>query len=161
MYTYSMTAITSQPVLSVVEARSKLGQLIKQLADESTTPIYIGSHRKPQAVLLAVGRTPEVEESISQIRLNKVLSFSNFILDLARLLDIKSVGVFGSTVRGEARFDSDLDIAIEPGDKTSLLDVVKFQELLEKLLSLEVHVNTFNPNSRVGEQIAKEIQWLK
>ena len=50
--------------------------------------------------------------------------------------------VFGSVVRGEDTEQSDLDILIDPGTDTSLMDVASIQVALERLLGVTVDVLT-------------------
>jgi uncharacterized protein len=67
----------------------------------------------------------------------------------ARAETLKARGIaaaylFGSTVRGEQRPDSDLDIFIDitPGRKFSLIDLCGVQNLLERELGVEVDLLT-------------------
>jgi hypothetical protein len=50
--------------------------------------------------------------------------------------------VFGSVARGEDREDSDLDILVDPAPRTSLLDVVHVQRLIEALVQVKVDLLT-------------------
>jgi predicted nucleotidyltransferase len=50
--------------------------------------------------------------------------------------------VFGSTVRGEDRDDSDLDLLVDPTAETPLLDIARIQSRLQKLLGVSVDVLT-------------------
>lgn len=52
----------------------------------------------------------------------------------------RNVRVFGSTVRGEANHDSDLDLLVEFEPRRSLLDQVALVFELEKLLGCKVDV---------------------
>jgi predicted nucleotidyltransferase len=64
------------------------------------------------------------------------------ILRIAADLGANNVRVFGSTVRGEARPDSDLDllVTLEPG--RSLLDLVELTDSLGAVLGRKVDVVT-------------------
>jgi uncharacterized protein len=55
-----------------------------------------------------------------------------------------SLYLFGSTVRGEAAHDSDLDLFVDydPAKKFSLVDLVDIKLLLEQELGIEVDVTT-------------------
>ena len=55
-----------------------------------------------------------------------------------------SACLFGSTIRDEARPDSDLDIFIDiaPGHRFSLFDLLKIQHFLEDELGREVDLTT-------------------
>ena len=50
--------------------------------------------------------------------------------------------VFGSVVRGEDNEESDLDILVDPGPRTSLMTMVHEQELLEKATGVKVDLRT-------------------
>ena len=50
--------------------------------------------------------------------------------------------VFGSVVRGEDNDESDLDILVDPGPKTSLMDMVRVQEELAKATGVRVDLRT-------------------
>jgi len=64
------------------------------------------------------------------------------ILRLAYQHGAKHVRVFGSTARGEARPDSDLDLLVEMEPNRSLLDHIALQQDLEDLLGVPVDVVT-------------------
>jgi predicted nucleotidyltransferase len=55
-----------------------------------------------------------------------------------------SLYLFGSTVRGDAAHDSDLDLFVDydPAKKFSLVDLVDIKLLLEQELGIEVDVTT-------------------
>ena len=50
--------------------------------------------------------------------------------------------VFGSVVRGEDTEGSDLDLLVDPGPRTSLLDMVRVQDALEKATGVRVDLRT-------------------
>lgn len=56
-----------------------------------------------------------------------------------------NVRVFGSAIHGTDREGSDLDLLVEPTDKTTLLDLAAISVELKQLLGIEVDVLT--PNS--------------
>jgi predicted nucleotidyltransferase len=54
----------------------------------------------------------------------------------------RSVRIFGSRSRGDARPDSDLDLLISPGPRMSLFDMIGLEHDLEDLLGIEVDVGS-------------------
>ena len=64
------------------------------------------------------------------------------ILQIASAQGARNVRVFGSTVRGEARPDSDLDLLVDMEPGRSLLDLVGLGQALEDLLGCKVDVLT-------------------
>jgi len=64
------------------------------------------------------------------------------ILGIAQRYGAKNVRVFGSRARGDARPNSDFDILVTVGERTSLLDIIAIKQDLEDLLSSTVHVVT-------------------
>jgi predicted nucleotidyltransferase len=62
------------------------------------------------------------------------------VLGLAARHGAKTVRVFGSAARGEARPDSDIDFLVEMEEGRSLLDLVALGQDLEELLGRKVEV---------------------
>ena len=50
--------------------------------------------------------------------------------------------VFGSVLRGEDKEGSDLDLLVDPTPDTSLMDIARIQNRLQKLLGVSVDVLT-------------------
>ena len=72
-------------------------------------------------------------------------SMDDILATLRRHLDefrtqyaVRSLGVFGSYVRGEASVDSDLDLLVEYDEPPSLFQFVRFQRWLSDLLGIPV-----------------------
>ena len=64
------------------------------------------------------------------------------ILELAARYGARNVRVFGSTVRGEAGPQSDIDLLIDIEPGRTLLDVIAFEQDVEDLLGCSVEVLT-------------------
>jgi len=62
--------------------------------------------------------------------------------DELRQFGVKSIDVFGSVVRGEARSDSDIDILVEFDFPVGLLTFFRLQHHLEDLLGRRVDLAT-------------------
>ncbi|WP_374631663.1 nucleotidyltransferase family protein [Ferrovibrio sp.] len=78
--------------------------------------------------------------------------------ELKRRYPIRSLGVFGSYVRGEQRPDSDLDILIEPGDGMTLVDFVGLRDELSDALGLTVELaNKRSLKPRIRKRILAEV----
>jgi len=74
---------------------------------------------------------------------------------------IRSLGVFGSFVRGEQRPDSDLDILVEFGDEAGLFEVAGLQIELSEALGLKVDIANRNAlKPRIGRRILAEVRML-
>lgn len=67
----------------------------------------------------------------------------NRIAPVLRKHGVRRAGIFGSTARGEARPESDLDLLVEFEEGRSLLDLVDLRLVLEDLLGREADVVTY------------------
>lgn len=79
-----------------------------------------------------------------------------------RQYGVNAVGLFGSTVRGENRKDSDIDILIDFAiDKETYFNYLAVCALLEQLFeNHQVDIFTRNGLSRhIGPTILKEVEW--
>lgn len=77
-------------------------------------------------------------------------------------LGVESIGLFGSTVRGDDRPESDLDVLVKfrPGQKT-LDGFMELSELLEKQFECEVDLMTPESLSRhFGPRILAETEYV-
>ncbi len=72
---------------------------------------------------------------------------------------VRSLGVFGSYVRGEAKKSSDLDLLVDLGDsRISLLKFIELENYLSDLLGIKVDLverKTLKPT--IGEYILAEV----
>ena len=74
--------------------------------------------------------------------LERLRSHRRKILELATHHGARNVRVFGSTVRGEAGPDSDLDLLVDVEPGRTLLDVIALEQDLEELLGCAVEILT-------------------
>lgn len=80
---------------------------------------------------------------------------------LFRRYPIRSMGVFGSFVRGEQREDSDLDVLVEFGDEAGLFEYAGLQIELSDALGMKVDVaNMAALKPRIGRRIMAEVRML-
>jgi len=76
---------------------------------------------------------------------------------------VTEIGVFGSYVRGEQKYSSDLDILVTLTDppRISLLGLVNLQHYLSDLLGVKVDVALKdNLKKRIGRRILQEVESL-
>jgi predicted nucleotidyltransferase len=66
----------------------------------------------------------------------------NRIRQIALNHRVRDVRVFGSAIRGDDADGSDLDLLVQPTDKTTLLDIGAIRQELRALLGMEVDVLT-------------------
>ncbi len=79
--------------------------------------------------------------------------------ELREKYKVRSLGVFGSYVRGEQRKRSDLDVLVELGDDTlSLLKFIELEHYLSDLVGIKVDlVEKSELKPRIGEHILAEV----
>ena len=78
--------------------------------------------------------------------------------ELRQKYNVKSLGVFGSFVRGEQQDDSDLDVLVEFFDPPSLVKFVQLEEQLHQLAGIQVDLvmaSALKPN--IGKRIMREV----
>jgi predicted nucleotidyltransferase len=81
--------------------------------------------------------------------------------DLRRRYHIREMGVFGSYVRGEQREDSDLDVLVDLGEGTTLIDYAGLQLELSDALGVRVDLaNKKTLKPRIGLRILSEVRTL-
>ncbi|CUS03025.2 conserved protein of unknown function [Candidatus Promineifilum breve] len=91
-----------------------------------------------------------LEDLIDTIRVEKAA--------LADQYAIRSLGVFGSFVRGEAAAESDLDLLVEFSTPPTLFEFVRLQNELSDRLGLKVDLvmkSALKPT--IGKQILEEV----
>ncbi|MBS7653102.1 MAG: nucleotidyltransferase family protein [Candidatus Bathyarchaeia archaeon] len=79
---------------------------------------------------------------------------------LREKFEVKSIGIFGSYVRGQQKKGSDLDILVEfeDSDKLSLLDFIRLENYLSEELGIKVDLVEKNTlKKRIGKKILEEV----
>ena len=74
---------------------------------------------------------------------------------------VKSIGIFGSYVRGEQRKDSDLDVLVEFEKSIDFFDFLELEEYLSNLLEVKVDLvlrKTLKPG--IAEKALKEVIYV-
>ncbi len=78
--------------------------------------------------------------------------------ELEQRYHVKSLGVFGSWIRGEQRKGSDLDLLVEFDEPPGLFGFVELEEHLSSLLGVKVDLVTKNAlKPRIGRRILEEV----
>ena len=81
--------------------------------------------------------------------------------ELKERYGVKSLGIFGSYVRGEAQEGSDLDVLVEFSRTLSLLEFVAVKRHLSELLGIDVDLVMGDAlRRRIGKRIMAEVVQL-
>jgi predicted nucleotidyltransferase len=94
-----------------------------------------------RAAGVRLGAVPITTSPSSGIR-TLIRKHRDQILDIAARHGATNVRIFGSVARGDSRRGSDLDLLVEMGPRTSLLDQVRLRRALNELLPVDVDVVT-------------------
>jgi predicted nucleotidyltransferase len=146
-------APTSAEVVPVAEARAALSSVLRDFRDRGpdAAPVVIGSHRRPEAVLVpyerfvasqaASERVPPAKRQRKAVHLLEELRRRRALIErLARANRIASVQVFGSVARGNETPSSDIDLLVEPQDDASHFDLAQFELDMASLFERPVDV---------------------
>ena len=88
---------------------------------------------------------------------NKIEALKKRIIPFLKENDVKKAGIFGSFARGEDKKNSDIDILIEFNHVKSLLDVVRLEFLLSRILKRKIDLLTYKGiHPLLKERILKE-----
>lgn len=98
-------------------------------------------------------------------RRRNVLSFKRrlkrHLPELQTRFDVKTLGVFGSYVRGQAKARSDLDILVEYEIAPSFFTFIELEEYLTQLLGVKVDLvlkSALKP--AIGRRILSEVEMI-
>ena len=78
--------------------------------------------------------------------------------ELHKQFSVKSLGIFGSYVRGQQREDSDLDVLVNFEETPSLLKFISLEERLSELTGLQIDLvmeDGLKPN--IGKRVLQEV----
>lgn len=135
----------STEVMTVAETRDRLSGILRTFRADalSAEPVLLGSHRKPEAVIIPFARFVEGEADVGAAHeptIEKLHRLRGLIGRLAQVSNIEAVSVFGSVARGEDTADSDIDLLVDPTENASLFDFARFELDMEALLERPVDV---------------------
>lgn len=83
------------------------------------------------------------------------------VLQIAARLGARNVRVFGSVLHGEDTEDSDVDLLVDVPRGTTLLDMVRLQNAIEKELGVSVDVLTaLDLPAKFRDQVIQEARPL-
>ena len=74
--------------------------------------------------------------------MSAILFDMNALINICRENDVAKLGVFGSTARGEADDDSDVDLLVEFSKRKSLLALVSLERKMSAALGRKVDLLT-------------------
>ena len=131
-------------IVSVADARRDLSKTLRRFRlDPNAAPIVLGSHRKPEAVLVSydqfiAGLIPVARP----VTMADVREKAALLHKVAELANVRDLAVFGSVARGEQQLGSNVDLLVTAGPGVSHFDIVDFEADLEELLGTRVDVLT-------------------
>ena len=127
-------------VLGIAEARASLSSIVDRLASDRVGRVVIGSHRKPEAMIVPYDDAPPPAPVVPL--LETVRARADLIKRIALTSKIVEVSVFGSVARGEELSSSDIDFMVDTQDGASLWDLAQFEIDMELLFNRPVDVVT-------------------
>lgn len=126
-------------VIPVAEARAGLSRVLASFRSGDTSePVVLGSHRRPEAVLLPIERYQRLLDVDLSVSLERLRTLRPLIERLAAVSRISEVKVFGSVARGEQVAGSDVDLLIVPMPGATLFDIAQFELDMEAVLGVPV-----------------------
>lgn len=127
-------------ILGIAEARAALPSIVDLAVSEPNTRVVIGSHRKPEAMI--VPYSADLPRPSQPSVLDQVLSKSRLVKRLAALSHLGSVSVFGSVARGDDSPESDIDFLVEVLPGATMFDIAAFEIDMEMLFDRKVDAIT-------------------
>lgn len=129
-------------VTTVADARRSLSEILRRYrANPHGEPVVIGSHRRPEAVIVPFAlHEAATTTTASASALDELHRRRELIRRIATLNRLGDVAVFGSVARGEETSASDLDLLVTPSAEASLFDLAQFEIDMEQLSGRPVDV---------------------
>ena len=89
--------------------------------------------------------------------MKKIKQISKIAIPILKKHNVVKAGIFGSYARGEEKKRSDVDILVRLKGRRNLLDVVKLERELKKILKKKVDLLTYDSiHPYLKDQILKE-----
>lgn len=129
----------SPAVTSIADARAGLSQTLRRFRTGVTDPVVLGSHRRPEAVIMPYAAFEAAAESRAPT-LAALRARRRLIHRLAHAAGLTDVRVTGSVARGEATTQSDIDLIVTPGPEATLFSLAQFADDVEQLTGRPVDV---------------------
>ncbi|HEY7853922.1 MAG TPA: nucleotidyltransferase domain-containing protein [Aquiluna sp.] len=134
-------------VIPVAQFRRNLASIVKDISGDPDAIRFVGSHRKPQFVLMSLERFKS-HHPTGFVSMQEVQRKKGTVLRLAAHYGLSDVAVFGSVARSEEQVGSDLDILVQTKSGVSGFDLAGFELDLEALFGVKVDVvarNSLDP----------------
>lgn len=139
-----MARTVTSEVTTVAEARAGLSAILRDFrADPEAAAVTIGSHRRPEAVLVPFTQFHAASAAVPRRPigvLNQLRQQRELIRRLASFSNIDLVAVFGSVARGTETDSSDVDLLVSPSTSASLFDLAQFEIDMSSLTGRDVHL---------------------
>jgi predicted nucleotidyltransferase len=81
--------------------------------------------------------------------------------EIRKQFKVKSIGIFGSYVRGEQKERSDVDVLVEFAEPVGLFEFMDLEEYLQNIFGTKVDlVSKKALKPRIGQYILKEVVYV-
>jgi len=81
--------------------------------------------------------------------------------EIQRRFKVKEIAIFGSYVRGQQKYQSDVDVLVEFSEPVGLFEFMDLEEYLQSLFGVRVDlVSRKALKPAIGERILKEVVYL-
>lgn len=135
---------TPDEVVSVADAREGFSKILRGFrTDFDPTPVIVGAHRKPEAVIVpyeqfVAGRN--VHSGSSALDLEVLGDMSEILHKLAAMNNIAELAVFGKILESGLGPEEPLDLLVGPTSQATYFDLVQFASEMEIVLRRFVNV---------------------